>query len=90
MDQILIFKDSFGHLSPSCLTKDQSELSTTGSTAYNLKLKKDVLLMVVVLAHLGDLPMKAEITNTMDPASTRTPCCICVLQAKDKESKYTV
>lgn len=47
---------------------EQSDLSATGFTAYDLQLQKDVLVMFVVLAHLGDSPMHAEITNTMNPA----------------------
>lgn len=45
--------------------------------------------MVVVLCHLGDSPMHAEICNTMNPAITLTPCRICPLQVDTMVEKKT-
>ncbi|KAH9819229.1 hypothetical protein DFH28DRAFT_1080489 [Melampsora americana] len=56
---------------------------------YNHQLETEVLVMTVVLCHLGDSPMHAEITNTLNPSSSLSPCRICNLQAKSMNEKRT-
>ncbi|KAH9822523.1 hypothetical protein DFH28DRAFT_864089, partial [Melampsora americana] len=64
-------------------------LSTNGFVAYDPLLDTEVLVMTVVLCHLGDSPMHAEITNTLNPSSSLSPCRICNLQAKSMMEKRT-
>lgn len=42
-----------------------------------------------VLAHLGDSPMHAEISNTPNPSSSLNPCRICHLSVDTKAQKQT-
>ncbi|KAH9808346.1 hypothetical protein DFH28DRAFT_936321 [Melampsora americana] len=48
--------------------------------------------MTSVLCHLGDSPMHAEVTNTMNPTSSLSPCRVCHLKVKSlmdkRSSKY--
>ncbi|KAH9810625.1 hypothetical protein DFH28DRAFT_1132026 [Melampsora americana] len=67
--------------------------SSQGFTTYNHLTGTEVCVMVVVLCHLGDGPMHAEITNTTSPANTLTPCRICdlhVTRMSDKKSEQYV
>ncbi|KAH9807063.1 hypothetical protein DFH28DRAFT_1229446 [Melampsora americana] len=68
-------------------------LSKEGFTTYDESLKEEVLTMVVVLCHLGDSPMHAEITNTTNPSVTLNPCRICTLSvetlAGKQDARYT-
>ncbi|KAH9825054.1 hypothetical protein DFH28DRAFT_846444, partial [Melampsora americana] len=59
-----------------------NDLAVNGLVAYDHSLGEDVLAMVVVLCHLGDSPMHAEISNTLNPANTLTPCRMCDLHVK--------
>lgn len=61
-----------------------------GFEAFDYASGKDVVAMVVVLCHLGDSPMHAEITNTTNPAITLTPCRVCPLQVDTMGKKKTV
>lgn len=45
--------------------------------------------MVVALCHLGDSPMHAEVSNTMNPAGTLTPCRMCHLRVDTIAQKRT-
>ncbi|KAH9816916.1 hypothetical protein DFH28DRAFT_890898 [Melampsora americana] len=49
-------------------------LSREGGDAYNGSIQKDVLVVVVQLAHLRDFPMHAEITNTNNPGTSLHLC----------------
>ncbi|KAH9815113.1 hypothetical protein DFH28DRAFT_1221255 [Melampsora americana] len=72
---------------------DLNDLSENGCVTYDHAIGEDVLTMVVPLCHLGDSPMHAELTNTMNPANTLSPCRVCQLQVKrqgDKESSEFV
>ncbi|KAH9824732.1 hypothetical protein DFH28DRAFT_1077281 [Melampsora americana] len=71
------------------LVDEINDLSTNGFVAYNHLLDTEVLVMTVVICHLGDSPMHAEITNTMNPSSSLIPCQICNLQAKSMMEKRT-
>ncbi|KAH9811918.1 hypothetical protein DFH28DRAFT_931583 [Melampsora americana] len=69
---------------------DINVLGRDGFTAYDHLLGQEVMAMVVVLCHLGDSPMHAEICNTKNPANTLTPCRMCDLHALrqvDKQSE---
>lgn len=66
---------------------DTSDHGENGFIAYGETLGKDVLVMVVVLCHLGDSPMHAEICNTTNPANTLTPCRMCDLKVARKIEK---
>ncbi|KAH9814463.1 hypothetical protein DFH28DRAFT_1168556 [Melampsora americana] len=66
-----------------------NELSQNGFVTYDHLLGEDVCAMVVVLAHLGDSPMHAEICNTTNPANTLTPCRICELKVDRQMDKQT-
>ncbi|KAH9823863.1 hypothetical protein DFH28DRAFT_921384 [Melampsora americana] len=57
-----------------------SALELLDEVVDNLNLGEEVLVVPVVLCHLGDLPMHAEICNTTNPAYTLTPCRICELK----------
>ncbi|KAH9820336.1 hypothetical protein DFH28DRAFT_1079753 [Melampsora americana] len=71
------------------LVDEINDLSINGFVAYNHLLDTGVLVMTVVLCHLGDSPMHTEITNTMNPSSSLSPCRICKLQAKSMIEKRT-
>ncbi|KAH9815040.1 hypothetical protein DFH28DRAFT_1166770 [Melampsora americana] len=69
-----------------------NHLETNGLVAFDHNINSEVLVMPVILCHLGDSPMHAEVTNTMNPTSSLTPCRICKLRAasmaKKKSKKY--
>lgn len=69
-----------------------NQLSTEGFTAFDISSGQEIMVMVVVLCHLGDLPMHAEICNTTNPANTLAPCRVCKLQvdlmAEKKSEKF--
>ncbi|KAH9821274.1 hypothetical protein DFH28DRAFT_923682 [Melampsora americana] len=69
------------------LVDEINDISTNGFVAYDHQLETEVLVMTVVLCHLGDSPMHAEITNTLNPSSSLSPCRICKLQAKSMIEK---
>ncbi|KAG0148750.1 hypothetical protein CROQUDRAFT_692746, partial [Cronartium quercuum f. sp. fusiforme G11] len=56
------------------LVDEFNDLTGHGFFAHDCTLKKQVLAVPFVLCHLGDSPMHAEISNTMNPASTLNPC----------------
>lgn len=56
---------------------------------YHVGLRRKVLVMSCVLAHFGDSPMHAEISNTMNPSSSLSPCRVCDLSVKLKVDKQT-
>ncbi|KAH9810780.1 hypothetical protein DFH28DRAFT_1131520 [Melampsora americana] len=56
------------------------QLSTEGFDAFDLSSGQEIMVMVVVLCHLGDSRMHAEICNTTNPANTLAPCRVCKLQ----------
>ncbi|KAH9808962.1 hypothetical protein DFH28DRAFT_1192064 [Melampsora americana] len=66
-----------------------NELGRNGFVTYDHLLGDDVCAMVVVLAHLGDAPMHAEICNTTNPANTLSPCRICELKVDRQMDKQT-
>ncbi|KAH9820493.1 hypothetical protein DFH28DRAFT_1194139 [Melampsora americana] len=51
-----------------------NHLSHKGLVAYDSGIQKDVLLVAVQLAHLGDSPMHAEISNFSNPGTSLNPC----------------
>ncbi|KAH9813949.1 hypothetical protein DFH28DRAFT_1170063 [Melampsora americana] len=57
-----------------------SALELLDEVVDNLNLGEEVLVVPVVLCHLGNSPMHAEICNTTNPANTLTPCWICELK----------
>ncbi|KAG0140822.1 hypothetical protein CROQUDRAFT_688866, partial [Cronartium quercuum f. sp. fusiforme G11] len=62
-------------------------LSTKGFEAIDCESNEKVLVMVVMLCHMGDSPMHAEITNTMNPATALAPCQVCNWHVDKKENK---
>ncbi|KAH9811554.1 hypothetical protein DFH28DRAFT_1178981 [Melampsora americana] len=68
---------------------DLNDYSTNGFFAYDHSLGKDVMVMAVALFHLGDSPMHAEISNTLNPANTLTPCRMCDLHVSKQADKQT-
>ncbi|KAG0147804.1 hypothetical protein CROQUDRAFT_90939 [Cronartium quercuum f. sp. fusiforme G11] len=64
-------------------------LGTEGFKAFDHSIGHEVHVMVVVLCHLGDSPMHAEITNTPNPATALNPCCVCQLSVKAAADKMT-
>ncbi|KAG0147462.1 hypothetical protein CROQUDRAFT_61614 [Cronartium quercuum f. sp. fusiforme G11] len=63
--------------------------ATKGFKAIDCESNEKVLVMVVILCHMGDSPMHAEITNTMNPATALAPCRVCDLHVDKKENKRT-
>lgn len=57
--------------------------------AYDCGEDAEVLVVPVVLCHLGDSPMHAEISNTLNPSSTLTPCRTCKLTVVSRAEKQT-
>ena len=47
------------------------------------------MVMAVSLFHLGDSPMHAEISNTLNPANTLTPCRMCDLHVNKQANKQS-
>ncbi|KAH9816387.1 hypothetical protein DFH28DRAFT_927167 [Melampsora americana] len=71
------------------VVEDINAHASEGFFTYDQMSGTDVLVMVVVLCHLGDSPMHAEISNTTNPANTLTPCHMCdlsVARMADKKS----
>ncbi|KAH9810013.1 hypothetical protein DFH28DRAFT_1132572 [Melampsora americana] len=71
------------------VVEDINVHASEGFVTYDQMSGTDVLVMVVVLCHLGDSPMHAEISNTTNPANTLTPCRMCdlsVARMADKKS----
>ncbi|KAH9807661.1 hypothetical protein DFH28DRAFT_1138529 [Melampsora americana] len=64
-----------------------NNIGENGFLAYDHVLGEEVLVMAVVLCHVGDSPMHAEISNTTNPAITLTPCRICNLQVARQADK---
>ncbi|KAH9823842.1 hypothetical protein DFH28DRAFT_879208, partial [Melampsora americana] len=62
-------------------------LSQEGYHAYDSGLQQDVLVMAVQLAHLGDSPMHAEISNTRNPGTSLNLFRICCLGVDSKALK---
>ncbi|KAH9812707.1 hypothetical protein DFH28DRAFT_1061525, partial [Melampsora americana] len=69
------------------LIDELNNLITEGFVAYDEKIQKEVFVMTVVLCHLGDSPMHAEVTNTMNPTTSLTPCRICNLKVQSLMDK---
>ncbi|KAH9817323.1 hypothetical protein DFH28DRAFT_926849 [Melampsora americana] len=69
------------------LIDELNKLATDGFVAYDHKAKSDVFVMTTILCHLGDSPMHAEVTNTMNPTTSLTPCRICHLKVKSLTEK---
>jgi hypothetical protein len=67
-----------------------SDLAQEGFITYDHLLGEDVLAMAVVLFHLGDAPMHAEITNTLNPSNSLSPCRMCDLQVTQKVQKESI
>lgn len=67
-----------------------SELATDGFVAYDHLAQKEVLAIPFILCHLGDSPMHAEVTNTMNPTVSLTPCRICHLKVENLMEKRSV
>ncbi|KAH9823364.1 hypothetical protein DFH28DRAFT_922254 [Melampsora americana] len=66
-----------------------NELGTKGFVVYDHLAKAEVLVVPFVLCHLADSPMHMEVTNTMNPSVSLTPCRICDLKVEtlmDKRS----
>ncbi|KAH9817967.1 hypothetical protein DFH28DRAFT_926165 [Melampsora americana] len=68
-------------------TVNSSKIATDGFVAYDHQTQKEVLIMTVVLCHLGDSPMHAEVTNTMNPTVSLTPCQISHLKVENMVNK---
>ncbi|KAG0138984.1 hypothetical protein CROQUDRAFT_55407 [Cronartium quercuum f. sp. fusiforme G11] len=51
-----------------------NQSNTEGFEVYDARSDSKVLVMMVVLCHLGDSPMHAEIWNTVNPTMTLNPC----------------
>lgn len=68
---------------------DTSELADEGFVTFDQASEEKVLVMVMVLCHLGDSPMHAEVTNTMNPANSLTPCRMCNLRVDESKDKRT-
>ncbi|KAH9807163.1 hypothetical protein DFH28DRAFT_1152885 [Melampsora americana] len=66
---------------------DINDLGRKGFTAYDHTLGTEVCAMVMVLCHVGDSPMHAEICNTTNPANTLTPCRMCDLKVDRQVQK---
>ncbi|KAH9819653.1 hypothetical protein DFH28DRAFT_886252, partial [Melampsora americana] len=64
-----------------------NNLITDGFTAYDHQENSEVLVMTTVLCHLGDSPMHAEVTNTMNPTTSLTPCRVCQLKVQSLMKK---
>ncbi|CAH7669173.1 hypothetical protein PPACK8108_LOCUS3748, partial [Phakopsora pachyrhizi] len=71
------------------VVQELNTLSSTGFWAFNSSLNEDVLVMPVVLLFMGDSPMHAEISSTMQPNISLQPCRICCLKAESKKEKAT-
>ncbi|KAH9815245.1 hypothetical protein DFH28DRAFT_840096, partial [Melampsora americana] len=56
---------------------------------YDHQTESNVLIMAVIMCHLGDSPMHAEVTNTLNPTVLLTPCRICKLKAESLLKKRT-
>ncbi|KAH9816315.1 hypothetical protein DFH28DRAFT_966741 [Melampsora americana] len=56
------------------LIDELNNLMTEGFVAYDEKIQKEVFVMTVVLCHLGDSPMHAEVHSLMDKRSSRYIC----------------
>ncbi|KAI8456272.1 hypothetical protein BY996DRAFT_6412515 [Phakopsora pachyrhizi] len=69
--------------------EELKKLTTTRFTAFDYSLQVDVLVLPVVLHLMADSPMHAEITSTMQPNASLTPCRICNLKAENKKEKAT-
>ncbi|KAH9811046.1 hypothetical protein DFH28DRAFT_1131415 [Melampsora americana] len=75
------------------LVDSLNRLGTDGLVAYDHHTGSEVLVIPLVLCHLGDSPMHAEVSNTMNPTSSLTPCRICNLKVRamvDKKSEKYV
>ncbi|KAH9810567.1 hypothetical protein DFH28DRAFT_1131965 [Melampsora americana] len=68
---------------------DLNHHSSEGFLTYDYASGKEVLVIAVVLCHLGDGPMHAEISNTTNPANTLTPCRMCDLHVTKMADKKT-
>ncbi|KAH9807092.1 hypothetical protein DFH28DRAFT_1153434 [Melampsora americana] len=66
---------------------DLNDHGENGFIAYDHTLGAEVWVMPVVLCHLGDSPMHAEITNTLNPANTLNPCRMCDLSVNKQAEK---
>ncbi|KAH9812927.1 hypothetical protein DFH28DRAFT_1129296 [Melampsora americana] len=62
-------------------------LVSEGFVAFDHSIDAEVFVMTVVLCHLGDSPMHAEVTNTMMPTNSLTPCRICNLRVNSMADK---
>ncbi|CAH7667978.1 hypothetical protein PPACK8108_LOCUS2433 [Phakopsora pachyrhizi] len=71
------------------VVKELNTLSSTGFWAFDSSLNEDVLVIPVVLLFMGDSPMYAEISSTMQPNISLQPCRICCLKAESKKEKAT-
>ncbi|KAH9808220.1 hypothetical protein DFH28DRAFT_866842, partial [Melampsora americana] len=60
-----------------------------GFQTYNCSIQQDVLVVPFILCHTGNLPMHAEISNTMNPSSTLLPCWVCDLTVESRADKQT-
>lgn len=66
-----------------------SEAAAEGFFAYDCTLQANVLVVPLVLCHLGDSPMHAEISNTTNPSGTLNPCRTCTLTVDSRVAKQT-
>lgn len=58
--------------------------------AYDHQAQAEVLVMSVVLCHLGDSPMHAEVSNTMNPTVSLSPCRVCELKVETLVKKRSL
>lgn len=68
----------------------RSDLAINGCQAFDCVIEKEVLIVPFILCHLGDAPMHAEITNTLNPSNSLNPCRICTLNVRTKAEKQSV
>lgn len=66
-----------------------SQAAAEGFFAYDCTVQADVLVIPLVLCHLGDAPMHAEISNTTNPSGTLNPCRTCSLTVESRSDKQT-
>ncbi|KAH9819239.1 hypothetical protein DFH28DRAFT_874115, partial [Melampsora americana] len=58
-----------------------------GAQACDSSISQESMIMAIPLCFLGDSPTHAEVSNTSDPGSALTPCCMCPLSASSMADK---
>ncbi|KAH9820476.1 hypothetical protein DFH28DRAFT_1217996 [Melampsora americana] len=71
------------------IVDELNDLAEIGFSTYDQSIDQKVHVMVVVLCYLGDSPMHAEITNTMNPSMALHPCRMCNLGVSAQHEKLS-